>query len=600
MPKLKNTPIDYTSRDYDSIKNDLLNHAKRYYSEEWKDFSKSTINAFLVDSVSYIGDVLSFYLDYQANESFLDTAVEFGNIRKHARALGYKYAGNANSYGTITIYCIVPANSDGTAPEFSYMPIVKRGTSFESSNGGVFSLTEDLRFDDSNNEIVAARFNDTTGATTFFAVKAKGQIVSGIFQRITADLTNSTFEKFRKLRIGGPDITEILSVKDIDGNEYYEVDNLAQEVIFQETTNKNASNDGVRNILKPYVAARRFVLEQDDTGTYLQFGFGSESEEPDGLVDPAQVALKMHGKRSITSLSFDPTNLLGTTKLGIAPANTKLTIVAKSNTTENVNAGVNTITTIRSRDVKFDNLQSLVGSKVTAVITSLEVTNEEPILGSTASITNEELKVRAKTYYATQKRAVTRQDYESLIYNMPKKFGIIKRVSIINDPSATNRRIAMYVISEDSDGNLVTSNAKIKSNIKNWIMQYKSLNDVIDIFDAKVVNFGVNFKVVVDERFTNFDIIGRCVTKLKDYFSNQLYIGEPIYLTRLYSVLGKIEGVADVKKVSIFQQFAGIYSTTRFNFDEAMSKDGTYLKTPQNVVMELKNPDLDIQGTLIR
>ena len=330
MAKLKNTPIDYTSRDYDSIKNDLINHAKRYYPDEWKDFSKSTINSFLVDSVAYIGDVLSYYLDYQANESFLDTAIEFKNIRKHARALGYKFAGAASSYGTIAIFCIVPANSDGTAPDFAYMPTVKKGTSFESVNGASFILTEDCRFNDPNNEMVAARFNEATGETTYFAVKAHGQIASGIYQRISSDLSNSTFEKFRKVRIGGADITEVVSVKDLDGNEYYEVDNLSQEVIFQETTNKNAAADGVRNILKPYVAARRFTLEQDDSGTYLQFGFGSETDEPDGLVDPAQVVLKMHGKRSISNLSFDPSKLLGTTKLGIAPSNTKISCNSKN------------------------------------------------------------------------------------------------------------------------------------------------------------------------------------------------------------------------------------------------------------------------------
>jgi len=600
MAKLKNTPIKYTNRDFDSIKEDLLNHAKRYYADDWKDFSTSTINSLLIDSVAYVGDVLSYYLDYQANESFIDTALEFNNIRKHARSLGYKYAGTANSYGTISIFCLVPANSDGTAPDFSYLPIAQKGMSFTSANGGCFTLTEDVRFDNYNSEVVAARFNSTTGATTFFAVKIYGQIVSGVFQRITVDLTASKFKKFRKIRIANTNISEVISVVDSDGNDYYEVENLAQEVIFLETTNKKASSDGVRNILKPYVASRRYVLEQDDTGTYLQFGFGSETDEPDGLADPSQVAIKMHGQRSISNLSFDPSKLMGTTKLGIAPGATELVIIAKSNTADNVNAGVNTITDIENKKITFDNITALSPSKMSAVITSLEVTNEEPILGSATTITNEELKVRAKTYYSTQNRAVTKQDYESAVYNMPKKFGIIKRVSVVNDPSGTNRRMALYVISEDSSGKLVSCNNKIKTNIKNWIMQYKAMNDIIDIFDAKVVNFGIDFRIVVDQRFAEFDVVGRCVNKLKEYYSNQLYVGEPVYITRLYGILGKIDGVSDVKKVNINQKFGGIYSTTRINFDEARSRDGSYLNTPQNVIMELKYPNVDIKGTLVR
>ena len=499
MSKLKNTPIKYTSRDFDSIKADLLSHAKRYYSEQWKDFSQATINSLLIDSVAYVGDVLSYYLDYQANESFLMTSIEFKNIRNHARALGYKYSGTPSSYGTISVFLLIPANSDGTAPDFNYLPIVKQGTTFLSSTGGSFILTEDIRFNSATTESVAARFDSTSGATTFFAVKAYGQISSGTFSRIKVDLSDSKFKKFRKIKIGSPDITEIMSVVDSDGNTYYEVENLSQEVIFEETTNKSAASDGVRSILKPYIAARRFVVEQDDTGTYLQFGFGSEASEADGLADPSQVAVKMHGKRSISKMSFDPTQLLGTTKLGVAPAETILTIVAKSNIAANINAGVNTITTVSDSKLSFDNIQNLSEQKVSSVMASLEIANEQAITGDSSDMSAEELKVRAKTYYSMQNRAVTKQDYEGMIYNMPKKFGMIKRVNVVNDPSSSNRRLAIYVISDDENGKLITTNSKIKNNLKHWIMQYKGLNDIADIYDAKISNFGVNYKVVVDE-----------------------------------------------------------------------------------------------------
>ena len=187
-----------------------------------------------------------------------------------------------------------------------------------------------------------------------------------------------------------------------------------------------------------------------------------------------------------------------------------------------------------------------------------------------------------------------------MIYNMPNKFGIVKRVSVINDPSATNRRAAIYVISEDESGKLTTASSSLKTNMKNWISQYKAMNDVVDIFDAKIVNFGVDFKVVLDTRFKDINIVGRCNTAISEYFSNQLYIGEPIYITRLYSILGKVEGVADVKTVRVTQKRGANYSSTNINFDEAMSADGTYIVTPKNAIMELKFPNRDIKGTLIR
>ena len=600
MSKQKKTPIKYTSRDFDSIREDLVEHAKRFYPDEWKDFSKSTINSLLVDSVAYVGDVLSFYLDYQANESFLDTAIEFNNVRKHARALGFKYAGAPSTYGILSMFCMIPANTDGTAPDLTYMPILKKGGTFSSSNGGNFILTEDVNFGDLSNEIVAARFDDTSGATTFFAVKAYGQISSGVFSRAVVDLTNSAFERFRRVRIGGDSVVEIVSVVDTDGNKYYEVDNLSQEVVFEETTNRNATVEGVRSILKPFSAARRFVVEQDDTGTYLQFGFGSESSDEDAIVDPAKVAIQMHGKEYVSNLRFDPSKLVGTTKLGISPSGTKLTVILKTNDSNSANASTNTVTNIQNASFNFVNEIALNQSKKAGVVTSLEVTNEEPIVGSIEQMTTEELKQRAKGYYSTQSRAVTRQDYESMIYNMPNKFGIVKRVSVMNDPSATNRRMAIYVISEDQNGKLITANSPLKTNMKNWISQYKAMNDVVDIFDAKIVNFGIDFKVVLDSRFKDINIIGKCNSAIREYFSNQLYIGEPIYITRLYSVLGKVDGVADVKTVRVSQKKGADYSSVNINFDETLSSDGTYIITPKNAIMELKYPNRDIKGTLIR
>jgi phage-related baseplate assembly protein len=600
MSKQKKTPIKYTTRDFDSIKSDIVEHAKRFYPEQWKDFSQGTINSLLVDSVAYVGDVLSYYLDYQTNESFLDSAIEFNNIRKHARALGYKFAGSANSYGFVSLFCLIPSNTDGTAPDFNYMPIIKRGATFTAGSGGVFTLTEDVSFDSPDSDVVAARFDDTTGATTYFAVKTVGQVVSGTYSRITVNLQNSAFEKFKRIRIGDSSFSEVISVVDADGNHYYEVDNLAQEVVFRETTNKQASSEGVRSILKPFVADRRFVVEQDDTGTYIQFGFGSEHSEAEEIADPSKVFLEMHGKNYISTQTFDPAKLIGTTKLGVAPSSTTLTVVAKANTTDLSSASAGSITSIGRAKMSFPSSITLDPLKKSTVTSSLEVNNEEAIVGATERMTNEELRQRAKSYYSSQGRAVTRQDYESLIYNMPNKFGIIKRVSVVNDPSATNRRMAIYVISEDKQGRLVECNDRLKQNVKHWLSQYKSLNDVVDIFDAKIINFGIDFKVAVDPRFSNENVLSRCNAAIRNHFSNQLYIGEPIYITRLYSILSKVEGVADVKRVNVYQKTGAGYSMVRMNFKEALSQDGTFIRTPKNVIMELKNPARDIKGVLVK
>lgn len=597
MPKNKNIPIKYTNRDFDSIKQDLIDYAKRYYPDTYKDFGEASFGSMMFDLVAYVGDNLSFYIDYQANESFLDTAVEFKNIRKHARSLGYSFAGVPVSYGIAAFFILVPAGTNTGTFDESYIPTLKRGSTFRSASGVSFILLEDVDFSDPKNEYVEAQYDSTDGSTTYYAIRAYGQVSSGKLQSIEVNLSNASFEKFRKLKIGGSDITEIVSVVDSEGNKYYEVDYLSQETVMIETTNPTALSDGVRSIMKPFVTARRFVLEQDNTGTYLQFGFGSGTDDDSGLADPSAVALNLHARDAITANSIDPSRLLGTDKLGISPSGTTLKIVYRVNDSTNVNVGAGQLTQITSPDLKFNDPTSLDSTVLSFIRGSLEVTNEEPIVGQTVEILSDELKVRAKNYYATQSRAVTKQDYEAIAYNMPNKFGSIKRINVINDPSSTNRKLATYVISENENNHLEQTNSRIKENLKTWLTQYKSINDRMEIFDAKIINFGIKFDISVDSRYNKDEVVFNAISKLKTEHSTKKYIGEPIYLTEIYNSLVKTTGVVHVNTLDIYNNFGGNYSSIQFDFDKVRSKDGTFFKAPKNVIFELKYPEQDIKGT---
>ena len=160
MPK--KPVINYTSRDFESIKKDLVEHAKRYYPNSYNDFSDSSFGGLVMDSVAYVGDMLSFYLDFQTNESFLETSLDLNNIRRLASQMGYNYYGNPSSYGIGTFYVLVPANSTGLGPDTTFIPIMKTGTRVRSQSA-TFTLTEDVNFNDPSVEVVAARFNETTG-----------------------------------------------------------------------------------------------------------------------------------------------------------------------------------------------------------------------------------------------------------------------------------------------------------------------------------------------------------------------------------------------------------------------------------------------------
>ena len=600
MPKKKHIPIKYTSRDFQSIKTELIDHARRYYSDVYKDFSAASFGSLVIDTVSYVGDVLSFYLDYQANESFMDTAIETSNVRRLASQMGYKYMANSNSFGMISLYIVVPSNQDGTAPDFSYIPILKAGSVFKSSEGAEYSLTEDVDFNNPKNDIVAARYDSSTGAATSFAIRSMGQVVSGLLGFVNIDLTGSSFEKFRRVKVGERDVTEVVSVVDNEGNIYYQVDNLSQEVVFLETTNRNAFEDGVQSIIKPFVAARRFVVEQDNEGTFLLFGNGNElSSQVTGLLEPTRVGMKLYGKRNLGSLSFDPSHLMNSGKLGVSPTGKSLTVVLKTNPfTQGFSSPVGTVTQVSTAEFQFNDQSSLSPNIVEAVEASLEVNNEEAIIGSNVELTREEIRVRAKSHYSMQNRAVTARDYESLAYSMPPQFGTIRRCKIYNDPSSASRRLSMFVMSQDEEGFVVPTNSIIKNNLKNWLSIYRSINDTVDIMDAKVVNFGIEFSVVTSQNFNSTDVMSSAVFELQDYYSDQLYIGEPIYISEIYRRLNRVNGVVDVKNVKVFIRSGGIYSPNFLDLDDIMSRDGTYYKTPKNVIFELKYPNLDIRGVI--
>jgi len=208
MPKIK-PAIDYTNRDFNSIRSDLESYVKRYYPDSYRDFTEAGFGSMMLDTVSYIGDMLSFYIDYQANESFLDTAMEFNNVLKLGRELGYKYQPYPSSYGVCNFYATIPVEADSPAPDVNYMPILKKGSTFYSTDNTIFTLLEDINFSNLDNVVVAEQDGDT-GSALSYAVRTAGQVVSG--ELAVQEVNIDDFESFLRIPIDGENISEIVSV----------------------------------------------------------------------------------------------------------------------------------------------------------------------------------------------------------------------------------------------------------------------------------------------------------------------------------------------------------------------------------------------------
>lgn len=596
MPK-KYVPIKYTSREFSTIKKDLIDYVKRYYPETYKDFSEASFGSLMIDTVSYIGDILSFYLDYQANESFLHTAVEYNNIVRLGRQLGYRHYGVESSTGLLTFYISVPANSQGTGPDRNYMPVLKKGSVFKSEAAGQFILDEDVDFGDPHVEVRVATANSTTGVPMTYALKSQGMVVSGMLLQEVFDIED--FEPFHRVQLGTDDITHIVSVTDREGHEYYEVDYLSQDVVWKPVTNRNKEErEQATMILKPFTVPRRFIVERSQFSSTLVFGASGEIINPKMTVaDPSNMVLNMYGKNYVADSSFDPSRLVASDKFGVAPSNTSITVVYRANTSRNVNARSRTVNKVGSSRMEFPDPSLITLKGVDFVKQSLECENEEPIVGSVSQPNSKEIKRRIYDVFATQNRAVTQRDYEALVYQMPKQFGGIKRCKIIRDPDSMKRNLNLYVISENRNRTLVTSNTAVKRNLKTWLLKNKMINDTIDIMDAKIVNIGLDFSVVGAVEKSKFDVLQNCYAALEKHFKTHQEIGEPFHLTKIYSLLNKVDGVIDVKTVKVNQKVGGEYSDIRYDVDRNISADGRHIYVPDNVIMEIKFMD-DIKGVV--
>ena len=601
MAKVTKPPIDYTSRDFDSIKKDLINFSKRYYPDTFKDFQESGFGSLFLDTTAYVGDILSFYLDYQVNEAFLSTASEFDNVIKLARQNGFVYNPNKTSTGIASFYILVPAitavNFEGGAtPNLNYAPILKRGSSIGTISGQNFILTTDINFADSTNEIVIAARDSANGRPTQYAIKAYGRIVSGKLKVITKTITD--YKPFQKIILNDNSIVEILSLKDSQGNEYYQVPNLAQDVVYRQVPNNGDDRESVKFTLQPKASPRRFTLERESNRQIIQFGYGSEEDLGSaGLnVMPEKTTIDMFGKNYVSDSSFDPNVILKSGKFGVAPTNTTLTIVCRQNNEVNVNLSVGSLNAVL--DPAFTFLDSATDqSTINSVRATLEVENEEQIVGDTSRMTADEIKILASNSFFTQNRAVTAKDYENIAYNMPSNFGSVKRVVAYKNENSVASNIKLYVLAEDQSGNLTTATSTLKRNLKNWISNVKLVSDSIDIFDAKILNIAIDFKAVAEAGYDRVLAMSNSKKALRDYFRlNPNSIGEAILPQKLINVVNEAAGINDVIELNVNLKTGTNYSNLNYDMLANHSSDGRKIFIPKNVIWEVKFPFQDING----
>lgn len=588
-----NFKVNYLSRNFSDIRKDLRAYTKRFYGDKFADLSDASINSLMIDSVAYVGDILSYYLDYQANESFLATATEPNNVLNLAKELGYSVPNAASTTGYVTMHVEIPAFNN--QPNYSIKPRILKGTRFTDSTGTKnYLLTEDILID---KDLVGSSLQVTettfTGAA-YYTISIKVPVISG--KIVTKSVTIGDFIPFRVVSLDDGLAVEIISVVDSENNNYWEVPNLAQNIVYRSFYN-SLNDSSVRNDLRPVLAQRRFVYDTNNGDPQLVFGGKQYRPDDDLEINPLYEPSKFIFNNFDTNYplkgEFSPARLLNNDLYGFGPDNTTLTVTYRTNT--NINTAVpGEINVVKDLAIAFG------GNPNTAVETrlkrSIRIKNEESIVGENAQISLQDVKDIAGIVYQAQNRAVTAKDYEALAYLMPGKYGAIKRAKAVRDPNSLKNNINMYVVCEQQLGDgvgLVKANTKLKENLKNWLAEYKMITDTIDILDAKIINLKIRYKILCDPNFSKSIVNAVAKQEIARIFATPAEVGQNLDKLNIYRALNEVEGVLDVKEIYIENATGVGYSQTALNIEENTSKDDYTIFMPKNAIYEIRYPSGD-------
>ena len=627
--------VRYLNKDFASFKDNLIEFTKIYFPNAYNDFNESSPGMMFIEMASYVGDVLSYYIDNQFKESLLSFAEEKRTVYNMAQSLGYKPKVSSASSVDLDIFQTVPAISSGaggsytTKPDLNYAMNLKAGMELLSDTGITFTTTEDcnFKFSSSYDPMTITVYESSNNVPVTYLLKKGVRASSGTTD--TEFFTFNTAEKYKRISLGRTEVLEILSCKDSDGNDWYEVPYLAQDTVFtdMENTSKNDDqlytySDQAPYLLKLLKTSRRFTtFIREDNKTEIRFGAGtSDSPDEEIVPNPDEVGSSLPGSPTYLNTAFDPSNFLATKAYGQAPSNTQLTIRYRYGGGVGHNVIANSIRTIQLSNIELDDT-GLTTSLVNSTKNSIAVNNPLPAMGGRSAESIIEVKNNALAYFQAQQRAVTKEDYIARIYALPPKYGNIAKAYIVQDSQLdsssganSDARIAnplalnLYVLGFDASKRLGTVNRAVKENIQTYLTQFRMVTDAVNIKNGFVINIGVKFNVNTKVGYNKEEVVLRAIQKVKDFFNiDKWQIGQPIVLADLAYQISLVEGVAAVvppeednpngHPVLITNKFklGDGYSGNAYDIVSA-TRDGIVYPSLDPSIFELKFPNIDIEG----
>lgn len=607
----KEKTIKYVNKDYQSLKRDLMDFAQAHHSGNFQDFNESSPGMALLEMAAFVGDILSFYQDQAFDEVRATTARQIENVTEFAKKLGYRPSGKRAARGETTIFIEVPATTvNGTrVPDPSYMPIFKvgsklqgPGTVFETVSDVFFSASAPTENTTSYRQVTGSQFDSTTGLPTHFAVAKNVEAIAG--ETKTDTVFVDSFQAFREIELAEEDVIEVIGVTDSDGNEWFEVDYLAQETIFTSDTNDSDDNSVVPYVMKLRAVPRRFITDRDPLTkkTSLIFGSGDGVNFDDELIpNIADLALPIAGRQAFSSFAIDPQNFLKTRTLGLSPFNTTLTITYRVGGGEQTNVPPGSIKSVNEALLEFTST-NLDPIKKSDVVNSVECLNVKKTEGGGPEESISEIKANSAAFFAAQQRVVTREDYVARIFSMPPKFGRVDKAFVRKESGSSG--INVHILSRDENGHFAQATSTLVGNIKRYLSKYRMLTDGVNLLQTDIINLRVDFGVVIAPKLNRNEVLAKCLSILRDELHNDnMQVGQPIVLSDLSAKLQDVVGVIsvyDLRFKNVFGTVNGLnyadnaQKSVRLDV-QAWTQNGI-LYCPGNGIFQVKYPTKDING----
>ena len=617
---LKNRDIKYINKDFTELRRSLIDYTQTYFPTTYNDFSPTSPGMLFMEMSAYVGDVLSFYLDNQIQENFLQYARQQNNLYELAYMFGYKPNVTQVATTTIDLYQQVPSKLSGSTyvPDFDYALFIPANSTVNStlSTKTPFIIEDTVDFSVSSSgdytDVTVYSIDDITEDPEIFLLKKSRNAISSTILQKEFPFTNPT--QFTTIDIVGDNIVGILDIVDSDGNEWYEVDYLGQEMVFNSIKNTNVNDPNLSQyegdtpyLLKLEKIQRRFATRVTaPNNLQIQFGSGTVNDSDEEIIpNPDNVGLGLPFEKNKLNQAYSPSNFLFTKTYGIAPSNTTLTVryLVGGGVSANVNANLLTQLTTSPTFLKYN----LNPTTANTFLNTLVVTNPIAADGGGDGDTIEEIRQNASANFASQLRNVTQNDYLVRALSMPAKYGVISKAYIEPTQAETlsagesNSVLDLYVLSYNNLNQLTTSTPALKSNITTYLSQYRMVNDAVNIKDAFIINFGVNFDIIVLPEYNSNEILIQCINALRVYFAiDNWQINQPIVLRDIYVLLDQIEGVQTVKDIK-FTNLVGEdlgYSKYSYSMEAATSNNVVYPSLDPSI-FEVKYPNTDIQGRVV-